>query len=131
MDAYKLTRQFFQRIVHQVQIMNKIDRLEIAPRIDYDEEGNVKRIWVSAQQGLGIDLIHQVLADYFKQDIVKGSLQLSPADGRVRALLYGINAVDSEQVDEAKTKRVGIREFVMKPVTGDDLAKAVRRVLGQ
>ncbi len=41
-----------------------------------------------------------MLAEYFKQDLVKGSLSLSPADGRIRALLYGINAVEDEQVSD-------------------------------
>ena len=35
----------------------------------------------------------------------------------------------SELVDETKAKMAGIREYVMKPVTTDDLANAVRRVL--
>jgi len=87
--------------VPQIQIMNKIDRLEIEPRVDRDEQGVVKRIWVSAQYKQGLDLIHQVLADYFKQDLVTGALYLSPAEARIRALLYGINAVESEQIDDA------------------------------
>ena len=86
--------------VPQIQIMNKIDRLEIEPRIDLDEEGKVKRIWVSAQQKLGLDLIHQVLSDYFAQNLVTGVLTLAPADARIRALLFGINAVESEQTGE-------------------------------
>ncbi len=87
--------------VPQIQIMNKIDRLEIEPRIDRDEDGNVARIWVSAINRQGMDLIHQVLADYFRQDLVKGALCLPPSEGRVRALLYGINAIEQEEIDEA------------------------------
>ncbi len=87
--------------VPQIQIMNKIDRLDIEPRIDRDEEGRVKRIWVSAMHGKGLDMIHQVLADVFRQDLVKGVICLSPAEGRIRALLYSINAVEDEQIDEA------------------------------
>jgi len=86
--------------VPQIQIMNKIDRLEIEPRIDRDEQGNVKRIWVSAINKQGLDLVHQVLAETFQQDQVKGTLSLSPAQGRIRALLYGINAVESELINE-------------------------------
>ena len=87
--------------VPQIQIMNKIDRLEIEPRIDRDSDGNVKRIWVSAQHKQGLDLVHQVLAEHFAQDTVQGRLSLSPANGRIRALLYGINAVEKEEIDEA------------------------------
>jgi len=86
--------------VPQIQIMNKIDRLDISPRIDRDEEGNVKRIWVSAMEGQGLELIHRVLADYFKQDIVKGSLNISPADARIRAMLYDIKAVENEKTND-------------------------------
>lgn len=86
--------------VPQIQIMNKIDRLEMQPRIDRDEEGQVKRIWVSAKNRQGLELIHQVLADHFKQDLVRGEIRLSPADARVRALLFGINAVEDERIDD-------------------------------
>jgi len=86
--------------VPQIQIMNKIDRLEIEPRIDRDSDGNVKRIWVSAQHKQGLHLVHQVLGEHFAQDLVQGRLSLSPANGRIRALLYGINAVESETIDE-------------------------------
>ena len=86
--------------VSQIQIMNKIDRLEIEPRIDRDSDGNVKRIWVSAQHKQGLHLVHQVLGEHFAQDLVQGCLSLSPANGRIRALLYGINAVESETIDE-------------------------------
>jgi len=86
--------------VAQIQIMNKIDRLEIEPRIDRDDEGHVKRIWVSAMHHQGLELIHQVLADYFLQDQVKGELCLAPENARVRALLYDINAVEREEIDE-------------------------------
>ena len=68
-----------------IQPIGTIERLDMQPRIDRDEEGNVKRIWVSAIHKQGMELIHQVLADYFRQDLVKGVLCLSPADGRIRA----------------------------------------------
>ena len=87
--------------VPQIQIYNKIDRLEVEPKIDHDDEGKVKRIWVSAKTGAGLDLIHQVLADYFRQDQVQGEISLTPAQGRIRALLYSISAVQSEKIDES------------------------------
>jgi len=107
--------------VAQIQIMNKIDRLEIEPRIDRDDEGNVKRIWVSAMHDQGLELIHQVLGDYFLQDQVKGELCLPPAHARVRALLYDINAVEHEQVDETG-------QFILKiNVSRRDLMQMVSR----
>ncbi|MDH5736107.1 MAG: GTPase HflX, partial [Gammaproteobacteria bacterium] len=87
--------------VPQIQIMNKIDRLELEPRIEHDDEGRVKRVWLSAKTGAGLDMLKQVLVDIFWQDQVKGILCLAPEQARIRALLYGIHAVQSEQVDAA------------------------------
>jgi GTP-binding protein HflX len=86
--------------VPRIDIMNKVDRLELPPTIDRDESGRVVRIWVSARTGAGIDLIKQTLADYFAQDQVKGEVCLKPEQSRVRALLYGIGAVQAERSDE-------------------------------
>ena len=85
--------------VPQIQIMNKIDLLEVEPRVETNDEGRVTRIWLSAETGAGLDLLKQVLVDYFWQDQVTGHLCLSPQQSRVRALLYDINAVQSEEVD--------------------------------
>ena len=87
--------------VPQIQIFNKIDRLEMPPRIDRDDDGRVTRIWVSAKTGEGLELIQQVLGETFRQDQVRGMICLGPEHARVRALLYDIAAVDSEQIDSA------------------------------
>lgn len=87
--------------VPQIQIMNKIDRMGVEPRIDTDDDGKVTRIWVSALTGEGLDLIQSVLVDYFKQDQIQGVLCLRPDQARMRALLYGISAVQGEEVDAA------------------------------
>ena len=85
--------------VPQIQIFNKIDRLEVVPRIDRDEDGQVTRIWVSAKTGAGLELIHQVLTERFREDHVHGNLCLRPDQARIRALLYSIQAVEAEQID--------------------------------
>ncbi|MDH5484795.1 MAG: GTPase HflX [Gammaproteobacteria bacterium] len=94
--------------VPQIQIMNKIDRLEVEPRIERDDEGRVRRIWVSAKTGAGLDLVNQVLAEYFQQDQVRGEISIRPDQARVRALLYGLGAVQSESMDEDGNTRLTI-----------------------
>lgn len=47
----------------QVLVMNKIDRGEWLPRVDRDEYGKIKRIWVSAATGAGIELLRLVLSE--------------------------------------------------------------------
>lgn len=85
--------------VPQIQIMNKIDRLDMEPRIDRDDEGRVRRIWVSAKTGAGLDLIQSVLLEYFREDQVKGLICLKPEHARIRALLFSIGAVQAEDID--------------------------------
>ncbi len=48
-----------------IEIYNKIDMLEGgAPHVDYDAEGRVQRVWLSAATGAGLDLLRQVLSNY-------------------------------------------------------------------
>jgi GTP-binding protein HflX len=48
--------------VPQIQVFNKIDLIEGAePRVDRDEQGRVRRVWVSASSGVGIDGLRAVL----------------------------------------------------------------------
>lgn len=50
--------------VRIIQVFNKIDRLdEPEPRIERDNNGIVRRVWVSAVSGQGIDLLRQVLRE--------------------------------------------------------------------
>ena len=43
--------------IPRIIVMNKIDGInDFKPRIDQDNEGNIYRVWLSAQTGEGIDL---------------------------------------------------------------------------
>ena len=48
----------------QIEVYNKIDLLPDAePRIDRDEWGRVRRVWLSAKTGNGLELLKQALAE--------------------------------------------------------------------
>ncbi|MEQ6342324.1 MAG: GTPase HflX [Gammaproteobacteria bacterium] len=52
-----------------IEIYNKIDMLEsCAPHVDYDAEGRVQRVWLSAATGAGLDMLRQVLSNYSWDD---------------------------------------------------------------
>jgi GTP-binding protein HflX len=54
--------------VPQVIVCNKIDKLENhQARIDRNENGQIWRVWLSAQSGEGIELLRQVLQEYFPE----------------------------------------------------------------
>jgi GTP-binding protein HflX len=87
--------------VPQLLICNKIDALEnVQPRIDRDDTGLPIRVWLSAQNGLGIDLLFQALAERLGREIVKHRICLPPKEGKVRGIFYQLNCIDKESYDE-------------------------------
>jgi GTP-binding protein HflX len=54
--------------VPQLIVYNKIDKLEnMPPRIERNVDGEIDRLWLSAQTGEGLDLLRQALQEYFPQ----------------------------------------------------------------
>ena len=86
--------------IYLIQVMNKVDQSGAEPRVDYNSDGTVKRVWLSAMTGEGIDLLKEVLIDYFREDVLSGEICLKPAQAKIRALLFDLGVVQSESVDE-------------------------------
>ena len=86
--------------VDLIQVMNKIDLTGSQPRVDTHSDGRVKRVWLSAATGEGVDLLKKALVDYFRNEMVSGEISLQPAQARIRALLFEMGAVQSETVDD-------------------------------
>ena len=88
----------------QVLVFNKIDRLgndgeAVAPRIDRPAEGRV-RVWLSARDGSGLDLLRQALAEALELRHVVGEVRLPPQAAKLRARLHDLGAVRGEEHDE-------------------------------
>lgn len=81
-----------------LHVYNKVDLLEEPPRIERDESGQPWRVWLSAQTGAGIELLHQAIAERLASGWVDQWLQLPPDSGRLRALLHEAGEVLAEQV---------------------------------
>jgi len=87
--------------VPQIEIYNKIDLTDGAePRVERGDDGLVKRIWLSAVTGEGMELLLDALAEFFHQEHVHKVVQLAPGDGRLRARLFELGQVLSEQATE-------------------------------
>ena len=84
----------------QIRVYNKIDLTGDTPRIEYNEAGQVARVWVSAETGTGLDLLATALTEHFQGTQVHGWLHIPPEAGSVRSSLYTIGQVLSEHVDE-------------------------------
>jgi GTP-binding protein HflX len=56
--------------VPQVIVCNKIDKLDShQARLDRDEDGKITRVWLSARTGEGVDLLREVLKEYFPEEV--------------------------------------------------------------
>jgi len=86
--------------VPQIRVFNKIDLGDDEPRIEFDADGHVSQVWVSAVTGAGLDLLAEALTEHFQGSQVRGWLQLPPVAGGTRSALYNIGQVLSERVDE-------------------------------
>jgi GTP-binding protein HflX len=83
--------------VPQLIICNKIDRLEgVEPKIDRNDEGRPIRVWLSAQQGRGIDLLKIALTECLRQEMVHHKLAIPAADGKIRGMLYELNCINEQ-----------------------------------
>ena len=92
-----------------LRVMNKIDLFDSAPRIERDGEGRPLSVWVSAQQGLGLDLLQQALSECLAEDVLDTSLALAPEQGKLRAGLHELGAVREERFDEKGRSLLDIR----------------------
>lgn len=82
--------------IPRLDVFNKADLLHAEPRIDRDENGRPLRVWVSARDGRGFDLLIQAIGEVLGHNMVAGDVVLSGAMGRLRARLYEAGAVLAE-----------------------------------
>lgn len=74
--------------IPQIEVYNKIDLDNQTPRIEPSEGTTPTRLFISAQQGLGIDLLLNYLGDYFATQVFTGVIQLEAKHAKLRAQLY-------------------------------------------
>jgi GTPase len=82
-------------------VMNKIDLIEgKQPGIDRDENGIPIRVWISAQNSLGLDQLFIALKERLAKQIQVCHLSLPAHLARLRSRLYQLNAVENEFINE-------------------------------
>lgn len=93
-----------------LEVYNKLDLLEnVEPQIQRDADGKPVRVWVSARDGRGLELVKQAVAELLGEDLFVGTLQLGQKLGRLRAQLFSLGAVQSEAHDEQGGSLLAIR----------------------
>ena len=96
--------------VLQIQVYNKIDLFdEQSPRIERDNHGQIRRVWVSALTGDGLALLQKAIAEALSESLVHKTIKLQPNDAKLRAKLYDMNVVIAERSDEQGTIFISVR----------------------
>ncbi len=89
----------------QLLVFNKIDRIEGA-EVRHDAQDGVpdearrERVWISARDGRGLELLQSVLGKRLGLQHVTGTVRLPPEAGRLRSRLHQLEVIRSEQADE-------------------------------
>ncbi len=92
-----------------LQVFNKLDLLEQPARIDRDADGMPQRVWVSAATGEGTELLREAVVELLAHDMVAEEVLLEPAQGGLRAALYEMGAVESEEYGDDGVARLCVR----------------------
>jgi len=86
----------------QLLVYNKIDRIDGAQSRHDAPDGipdpsRRERVWVSARDGVGMDLLTDVLGNRLGFSRIRGQIQLPPSAGRLYARLHALEAICSEE----------------------------------
>jgi GTP-binding protein HflX len=83
--------------IPQLRVFNKIDRLGRQPELLRDASGRPSAVWLSASSGAGVGLLRDALQEIFGQAAMRLAVLLPPAQGRLRARLYELKLVRTEE----------------------------------
>jgi GTP-binding protein HflX len=95
--------------VPRLEVFNKIDLLEMAPRIDRDDSGRAIRVWLSAREGIGLELLRQAMDEYLAEEQFNGTLHLKPEQAKLRAQLFSLRAIQHEHFNEDGSQTLTVR----------------------
>jgi len=82
--------------IPQIIVYNKVDRLEVQPRVDRDAQGRATAVWISAEQRLGLDLLAGAIAERLSRFARQARLRVPASAGALRSRLYAAKAVREE-----------------------------------
>ncbi|MGJ7097220.1 ribosome rescue GTPase HflX [Vibrio hannami] len=115
--------------VPSLVVMNKIDNMEDQkPRIERDDEGIPRTVWVSAMEGQGIDLLFEALTERLASQMVQYRLRIPPQfQGRLRSTFFEMKSIQGEEYDTDGNLLIDIR---MQQVDWSRLEKREGAALG-
>jgi GTPase len=93
----------------QLRVYNKIDLIDMEPRVDRDETGKPIAVWLSAHSGAGCDLLLDAISERLGEEMIVGCLLINPQQGRLRSALYQQQAISNEHYRDDGVGELDIR----------------------
>ncbi|MFF7707641.1 ribosome rescue GTPase HflX [Pseudomonas sp. NPDC007930] len=93
-----------------LEVYNKLDLLEnVEPQIQRGEDGKPQRVWLSAHDGRGLELLEQAIAELLAEDLFVATLRLPQQLARLRAQFFALGAVREEAHDDSGASLLAVR----------------------
>jgi GTP-binding protein HflX len=89
--------------VPRIEVMNKTDRVGGRVGIERNIEGRPSRVWISARERRGLDLLAEAVLSFLEIPARWGYLELEMKEGGLRSALYRLGAVRSERQNRSGT----------------------------
>ncbi len=100
-EVNSVLRQIGAQETPQLLVYNKVDLLDgQSSRVEKDNSGKVLRVWLSAMEDNGLDLLLDSIADYFRKERLQVQLNIPPHEGQWRTLLFDHATIVKEQYNE-------------------------------
>ena len=93
----------------QLVVFNKLDLLEQPPRILRNESGTPTAVYLSSATGEGVDLLFDAIRERLLVALFDKEITLDPQQARLRAALYEMGAVCTEEWQSDGSSRLHVR----------------------
>ena len=93
----------------QLVVFNKLDLLEQPPRILRNESGVPTAVYLSAATGEGVEMLFDAIREHLSVTLFDEEITLEPKRARLRAALYEMGAVCTEEWQPDGSSRLHVR----------------------
>ncbi len=85
--------------IPQILVFNKIDLIEQDAKLDQIDRERVQRVWLSAIERKGLDLLRQAIDNELARERIQAEINLPPNAGKLHAQLAAAGAIVYENFD--------------------------------
>lgn len=93
-----------------LMVMNKIDLIHGKQKIDRDIDNLVTKVWISAKNGSGLQMLMQALIEKLPSEMAHFTLHLPIKENKLRSYFYNIKAVKKEWLEN--NQYIGMKIFL-------------------